>query len=103
MRYTLPCEISSKCGLKMPAHSLKEKLLCLMTPLLSMEKVDDFLMENSNNAVVPELLQVLFKSFYILCECLLVDHLPGGVHDKPIENQNPTLSVSETSHSWIGF
>ena len=43
-----------------------------------------------------------FKSFsnpfYILCECLLVDHLPGGVHDKPSEEKRcQTQSVPKTN------
>ena len=62
------------------------------------EILDDLLMENSNNAIVQELLQVLFKSFYILCERLLVDHLPGGVHDKPSEEKRcQTQSVPKTN------
>ena len=55
-------------------------------------------MENPNNAIVQEILQVIFKSFYILCECLLVDHLPGGVHDKPSEEKRcQTQSVPKTN------
>ena len=62
------------------------------------EILDDLLMENSNNAIVQELLQVIFKSFYILCERLLVDHLPGGVHDKPSEEKRcQTQSVPKTN------
>ena len=60
------------------------------------EILDDLLMENSNNAIVQELLQV--KCFYILCECLLVDHLPGGVHDKSSEEKRcQTQSVPKTN------
>ena len=68
------------------------------------EILDDLLMENSNNAIVQELLQVIFKSFYILCERLLVDHLgefmTNHVRRKDARHsqyQKPTLSVSETS------
>ena len=62
------------------------------------EILDDLLVENSNNAIVQELLQVLFKSFYILCERLLVDHLPRGVHDKPSEEKRcQTQSVPKSN------
>ena len=62
------------------------------------EILDYLLMENSNNAIVQELVQVIFKSFYILCERLLVDHLPGGVHDKPSEEKRcQTQSVPKTN------
>ena len=59
------------------------------------EILDDLLMENSNNAIVQELPQVLFNSFYIL---LVVDHFPGGVHGKPSkEKRCQTQSVPMTN------
>jgi len=63
-----------------------------------MMKFDDLRTEISNNAVVQELLQVVFKAFYVLCERLLVDHLPGGIHDNPSEEKRcQTQSVPKTN------
>jgi len=70
---------------------------------------DGLLTESSNNAVVQELLQVVFKAFYVLCERLLVDHLPGGIHDNPSEEMPDTVctqdqqSVSQTLLNLTGF
>ena len=59
MRCILACEISSKCGLKMPAHSLKDKLLCSMTPLSIMKK---YLMTSSWKIPTMLLCRSSFKS-----------------------------------------
>ena len=76
------------------------------------EILDDLLMENSNNAIVQELLQVLFKSFYISSVnvfwwiTFLGEFMTSQVRRKDARHsqyQRPTLSVSETSHSSIGF
>ena len=58
----------------------------------------DLLANNSLDDIVLELLQVVFKSFYILCERLLIDHLPGGIHDQPTEEyRNQVKSVPKTN------
>jgi len=54
------------------------------------EIFDDLLPESSNKAVVQELLQVVFKAFHVLCERLLVDHLPE-------EKRCQTQSVPKTN------
>ena len=57
----------------------------------------DLLANNSLDDTVLEILEVVFKSFYILCERLLIDHLPGGIHDQPTEEyRNQVKSVPKT-------
>ncbi len=55
--------------------------------------------ESEVDDLVPELLHVLFKSFYLLCERMLVDHLPGGVHQesRSREYEAETASVPNTN------
>ena len=55
------------------------------------EIFDDLLSESSNNAVVQELFQVVFKAFYVLCERLLVDHL----HDDTSEEMPDTVCTQD--------
>lgn len=39
--------------------------------------------ECDDDSMTVEVLQLLFKSFYLTMERMLADHLPQGVHDKP--------------------
>ena len=63
------------------------------------EIFDDLLSESSNNAVVQELLQVVLKAFYVLCESRLVDHLPGGIHNNSSEEKRCQTVRTQDQHS----
>ena len=39
--------------------------------------------QSDDNSITVEVLQLMFKSFYLTMERMLADHLPQGVHDKP--------------------
>ena len=57
------------------------------------------LLSTLDDAIVQELLQMLFKSFVLTMKRLLVDHLPGGIHHSVIDLAivNETESVPTTN------
>ena len=53
---------------------------------------------NSTDEETLVFLQVIFKAFYLLCDHMLTDHLPGGVHDDDSEKYAlETESVPKTN------
>ena len=50
---------------------------------------------NENTLII---LQIIFKAFHLLCEHMLVDHLPGGIHDNDtVAYREETRSVPKTN------
>ena len=54
--------------------------------------------DNNINENTLIILQMIFKAFQLLCEHMLVDHLPGGIHDiDTAEYREETKSVPKTN------
>lgn len=60
--------------------------------LINRDVVYEKLVEQcTDDSITVEVLQLMFKSFYLTMERMLKDHLPQGVHDKP-----SAIKISET-------
>lgn len=60
--------------------------------LINRDVVYEKLVEQcTDDSITVEILQLMFKSFYLTMERMLKDHLPQGVHDKP-----SAIKISET-------